>query len=149
MNIFLLTPDLINPDSFAHNLRRDEAGGYCSFEGWVRNCSEGQSVLGLDYHAYKPLAEAEALRILAEAETVFDIIAASALHRTGSLAVGDMAVWIGVSAAHRDAAFSACRYIIDEIKKRVPIWKRERYANGHSAWVACHEKPVEPPFVAP
>ncbi|GAB6853160.1 hypothetical protein JCM15831A_01840 [Asaia astilbis] len=77
--------------------------------------------------------------MLREAEARFDIVAASCIHRTGSLVIGDMAVWIGVSAAHRDAAFTACRFVIDEIKKRVPIWKRERYADGHSEWIACHE----------
>ncbi|NVN05584.1 molybdenum cofactor biosynthesis protein MoaE [Asaia spathodeae] len=139
MSAFLLTESPIDPNAYASALRRDEAGGYCSFEGWVRNNSDGQAVLGLDYQAYLPLAEAEALAVLAEAETRFDILAASCIHRIGTLAIGDMAVWIGVSAPHRDAAFTACRFVIDEIKRRVPIWKRERYADGHSEWIACHE----------
>ncbi|WP_025824409.1 molybdenum cofactor biosynthesis protein MoaE [Asaia astilbis] len=139
MSAFLLTETPIDPTSFSADLRRDEAGGYCSFEGWVRNHSDGQAVLGLDYQAYPALAETEALAVLREAEARFDIVAASCIHRTGSLVIGDMAVWIGVSAAHRDAAFTACRFVIDEIKKRVPIWKRERYADGHSEWIACHE----------
>ena len=139
MSAFLLTEASIDPTGFATTLRRDEAGGYCSFEGWVRNHSDGQAVLGLDYQAYPPLAEAEALAVLAEAEDRFDILAASCIHRIGTLTIGDMAVWIGVSAPHRDAAFTACRFVIDEIKRRVPIWKRERYASGHSEWIACHE----------
>ncbi|WP_336761902.1 molybdenum cofactor biosynthesis protein MoaE [Asaia sp. VD9] len=139
MSAFLLTDQPIDPTAFAHALRFDEAGGYCSFEGWVRNHSDGQDVLGLDYQAYRPLAEAEALAVLREAETRFEILAASAIHRFGSLAIGDMAVWIGVSAAHRDGAFLACRFVIDELKRRVPIWKRERYADGHSEWIACHD----------
>ncbi|WP_025885301.1 molybdenum cofactor biosynthesis protein MoaE [Asaia prunellae] len=139
MSTFLLTEDPIDPAAFTLALRRDEAGGYCSFEGWVRNHSDGQAVLGLDYQAYLPLAETEALAVLSEAETRFDILAASCIHRIGTLAIGDMAVWIGVSAPHRDAAFTACRFVIDEIKRRVPIWKRERYASGHSEWIACHE----------
>ncbi|ETC97867.1 molybdenum cofactor biosynthesis protein MoaE [Asaia sp. HumB] len=144
MTMFLLTETPIEPDSVARVLRRNEAGGYCSFEGWVRNHSEGQAVLGLDYQAYRPLAEAEAALILQEAESRFDIVAVSAIHRIGSLGLGDMAVWIGVSAAHRDAAFVACRYVIDEIKRRVPIWKRERYADGHSEWIACHDTEPSP-----
>jgi len=142
--MFLLTETPIEPDSAACALRRNEAGGYCSFEGWVRNHSDGQAVLGLDYQAYRPLAEAEAALILQEAESRFDIVAVSAIHRIGSLGLGDMAVWIGVSAAHRDAAFVACRYVIDEIKRRVPIWKRERYADGHSEWIACHDTEPSP-----
>ena len=141
MSAFHLTGSPIDPTDFAEALRRDEAGGYCSFEGWVRNHSEGRAVLGLDYQAYRPLAEAEALAVLREAEHRFDIIAASAIHRFGSLDIGDMAVWIGVAAAHRDAAFKACRFVIDDIKRRVPIWKRERYADGQSEWIACHDVP--------
>lgn len=137
--MFRLVDTPIEPAELDHALRRDEAGGYCSFEGRVRNHSDGRAVRGLDYQAYAPLAHAEALRILEEARDRFDIAAAAAIHRTGTLDIGDMAIWIGVSAAHRDAAFSACRYVIDEIKRRVPIWKRERYADGESAWIACHD----------
>lgn len=112
-------------------------GGYCSFEGWVRQTNEGRAVRGLDYQAYTALALAEGERILAEACARFAIGDARAVHRVGSLAVGELAVWIGVAAPHRDAAFQACRYIIDEIKSRVPIWKREHYLDGDAAWVAC------------
>lgn len=139
MSAFLLTESPIDPTAFAQALHRADAGGYCSFEGWVRNHSAGRAVLGLDYQAYRPLAEAEAMAVLIEAERRFDIIAASAIHRFGHLAIGDMAVWVGVAAAHRDAAFQACRFVIDDIKRRVPIWKREHYADGQSEWIACHE----------
>ena len=64
-----------------------------------------------------------------------DITAAACVHRTGELALGDLAVWVGVSAGHRGPAFAACRWIIDEIKSRVPIWKRERYATGDTDWL--------------
>jgi molybdopterin synthase catalytic subunit len=65
------------------------------------------------------------------------VIKAACVHRTGSLAIGDLAVWVGVSSQHRAEAFAACRYIIDEVKHRVPIWKKEHYVNGDSGWVNC------------
>ena len=97
----------------------------------------------LDYQAFAPLAVSEGEKILAEAGSRFALRAASAVHRTGRLAIGDMAVWVGVSADHRDAAFDACRWIIDEIKTRVPIWKNEHYADGESGWLHPDNLPVD------
>ena len=111
------------------------AGGYASFEGWVRDHHAGRAVDGLDYEAYATLAEREGERIIAEAKARFDVIDARCVHRVGTLAIGDLAVWVGVSAAHRGAAFDACRYIIDETKRRVPIWKREHYREGDADWL--------------
>jgi molybdopterin synthase catalytic subunit len=111
------------------------AGAYASFEGWVRDHNEGRGVRGLAYEAYAALAEAEGARVLAEARERFDIVEVACVHRTGELAIGEMAVWVGASAAHRDAAFAACRYVIDEVKARVPIWKHERYADDSAAWL--------------
>ena len=110
-------------------------GGYASFEGWVRDHNDGRAVNGLHYEAYAALAEAEGEKVLAEALDKFEILDAACVHRTGDLATGELAVWVGVVAAHRDAAFAACRYIIDEVKSRVPIWKRERYADGDAGWL--------------
>jgi len=111
------------------------AGACVTFEGWVRNLNEGRPVRALEYEAYVPLAEKEGERIVAEARGKFPIIAASCVHRTGALGLGELAVWVGVTAEHRGAAFDACRYIIDEAKARVPIWKRELYSDGSSTWV--------------
>jgi molybdopterin synthase catalytic subunit len=111
------------------------AGGYASFEGWVRDHHAGRGVDGLDYEAYAALAEREGERIIVEAKARFDVIEACCVHRVGTLAIGDLAVWVGVSAAHRGAAFDACRYIIDETKLRVPIWKREHYREGGADWL--------------
>jgi molybdopterin synthase catalytic subunit len=94
-------------------------------------------VQALDYEAYAQLAEKEGERILAEARQRFAVQAAVCLHRVGTLQIGDLAVWVGVSAAHRGAAFDACRYIIDEVKARVPVWKKEHYADGVSEWINC------------
>jgi molybdopterin synthase catalytic subunit len=111
------------------------AGAYASFEGWVRDHNDGRTVEGLRYEAYTAMAETEGERILDDAIARFGILDARCVHRTGDLAIGDLAVWVGVCAAHRDAAFAACRHIIDEVKARVPIWKQERYADGDAGWL--------------
>lgn len=117
----------------------DRVGGYASFEGWVRNHNAERNVLGLRYEAYAALAESEGEKVMREALEKFAVIDARCVHRVGDLAIGELAVWVGVSAAHRDAAFAACRYIIDEVKARVPIWKHERYAEGDEGWL--HPQP--------
>jgi molybdopterin synthase catalytic subunit len=119
-------------------------GGYAAFEGWVRDHNEGQRVRHLEYEAYEALAVREAERIIAEAVARFGVTHAACAHRVGDLAVGELAVWVGVSAAHRDEAFRACRYIIDEIKHRLPIWKKEHYVNGDSGWVNCERCATAP-----
>lgn len=139
MKHFILSDAIFDIASLRSQLMRDSAGAYASFEGWVRDHQDGRAVSGLRYEAYVALAEAEGERILEEAIAKFAIAAARCIHRTGDLAIGDMAVWVGVSAAHRDAAFDACRFIIDEIKSRVPIWKHERYADGDKEWL--HPEP--------
>ena len=111
------------------------AGAYAGFEGWVRDHNDGRGVLGLRYEAYGALAEAEGERICDEALQRFEIVDARCVHRVGDLAIGELAVWVGISAAHRDAAFAACRFVIDEVKARVPIWKHERYADGAADWL--------------
>ena len=132
-----ITASTIDTQELQRSLENPAAGGYCAFEGWVRNENEGHRVRQLEYEAYEPLAIAEGEKVLAEARARFGILAARCVHRTGLLDIGDCAVWIGVAAGHRDEAFRACRYIIDEIKVRLPIWKKEHYANGDSGWVNC------------
>lgn len=112
-----------------------EAGGYASFVGRVRRQNEGKAVTGLYYEAYRELAEAEGARILAEARRRFDVLDVRCDHRIGELEIGDAAIVVEVAAAHRREAFRACEFVVDEVKKRVPIWKHERYADGASAWV--------------
>lgn len=119
-------------------------GGYASFEGWVRNHNEGIAVTSLEYEAFQQLAVKEGERIVAEACERFGVTVARCVHRVGALALGDVAVWVGVSAHHRDEAFRACRYIIDEVKHRVPIWKKEHYVTGDSGWVNCERCAAAP-----
>jgi molybdopterin synthase catalytic subunit len=136
-NVISITSDVIDPDLLRKTLFDPGAGAYTSFEGWIRNENDGHSVLRLEYEAYEPLALTEGKSILAEAQEKFPHLRAHCVHRTGLLQIGDCAVWVGVSSPHRDEAFLACRYIIDEIKVRLPIWKKEHYADGHSGWVNC------------
>lgn len=132
-------PAPIDLDALRAAVQDARCGGYCLFEGRVRDHNAGAAVDGLDYEAHEALVRAEGERILAEAGERFDIVAARCVHRTGALAIGDVAIAVAVSAPHRDAAFRACRYIIDEAKRRLPVWKRERYRDRDPAWVANAE----------
>lgn len=121
----------------------DSAGAEVVFTGLVRNHNQGRSVEALEYEAFDELAVKEGEQILREASGRFDIEAVRCVHRVGKLQIGDVAVLVACSSAHRQAAFDACRYVIDEVKCRVPIWKREVYADGESKWLnaaAEHEK---------
>jgi molybdopterin synthase catalytic subunit len=135
--MFRLSAIPLDPLALQRVLADVRAGACVTFEGWVRNRNEGQRVLSLEYEAYAPLAEKEGARILAEAQDKFALLGAACVHRTGHLQLGELAVWVGVTAEHRGAAFDACRYIIDEAKARLPIWKKEHYASGATAWINC------------
>lgn len=119
-------------------------GAVTSFVGVVRDHHRGRPVLGLEYTAYAPMAEAACAAIVAEAEARWPV-RLRLVHRLGELAIGDASVAIAASSAHREDAFAACRYAIEELKRRVPIWKRERYADGTEEWV----DPAAPEAVAP
>jgi molybdopterin synthase catalytic subunit len=109
-------------------------GAACSFLGVVRDHHAGRPVTRLEYQAYGAMAEAECGRIVAEAERRWPCRVALR-HRIGALSIGDAAVAIAVGSSHRAEAFEACRFVIEELKRRVPIWKRETYADGSEAWV--------------
>lgn len=135
--MFRISPTALDSAALQAALADGRAGACVTFEGWVRNRNEGQPVQSLEYEAYVPLAEAEGERILGEAREKFALFGAVAVHRVGHLQLGDLAVWVGVTAEHRGAAFEACRYIIDEAKARLPVWKKEHYASGATAWINC------------
>ena len=134
---FSLASVPLDPATLQRELLDPRAGACVTFEGWVRNHNDGRPVLALDYEAFAELAGREGNRIVAEARAKFEVVALACVHRVGALQIGDLAVWVGVAAAHRGAAFDACRYVIDEAKARVPIWKKEHYADGSSEWVNC------------
>ena len=123
-----------------HDLRDttlDQVGGIVTFEGRVRNDNHGMRVEKLEYEAFPEMAESEGMKIINEAKVLFSIEEAYCVHRTGILNIRDLAIWIVVYAKHREAAFRASEYIIDQVKTRVPIWKKEYYVDGHTDWVKC------------
>jgi len=135
--VFEVTSQVIDLAAARERLLDPGCGAYVQFEGWVRDHNEGQPVIRLEYEVYEPLAVREGERILAEAVQRFGVARAAAIHRSGMLELSDVAVVVGVSSAHRGEAFEACRYIIDQLKLRLPIWKKEYYANGVAEWVNC------------
>jgi len=135
--VFEVTSQVIDLAAARERLLDPGCGAFVQFEGWVRDHNEGQAVIRLEYEVYEPLAVKEGERILAEAVQRFGVARAAAIHRSGMLELADVAVIVGVSSAHRGEAFEACRYIIDQLKLRLPIWKKEYYANGVAEWVNC------------
>jgi molybdopterin synthase catalytic subunit len=126
---FYLTCEAIDFGAYKTALHAEQCGGYVAFEGWVRNHNNGKVVEYLIYETYAALALAEGERIISQAKAEFAITDAYCVHRYGTLHIGDMAIWVGVAAAHRDAAFAACRFILDQVKQTVPIWKQEFYSD--------------------
>jgi len=114
-----------------------DSGGIDVFIGTVRNRTNGKAVMRLEFEAYEPMALKEIEKILAQAAEKWPIQKALVHHRTGVLEVGEVPVIIAVAAAHRAAAFQACRFIIDTLKETVPIWKKEIFEDGE-VWVAAH-----------
>ena len=135
--MFHLSTDPLDLPALRKEASHPHAGAVAVFEGTVRNHHEGRDVLHLEYEAHDPVAGREGRRIVDEASERFGLDYASAVHRVGKLEIGESAVIVVVSAPHRAEAFDACRFIIDEIKQRVPIWKKEFYADGSSGWVGC------------
>jgi molybdopterin synthase catalytic subunit len=133
--MFALADSPIDGAALRRRLEAAGVGAVVCFEGRVRDHNDGRAVDGLSYQAYAALAEAEGTRIVEEACARFAVQRIVCVHRVGDLALGEVAVWTGVSAGHRAAAFDACRYVIDEVKVRVPIWKREHYRGGASEWL--------------
>jgi molybdopterin synthase catalytic subunit len=145
MNRFRLSSAPLDTAALRAELADPGCGGFVAFEGWVRDHNEGQRVTRLEYEAFAPLCLREGTRVIAEATDRFGLRGALCAHRVGTLELGDIAVWVGVATPHRDEAFCACRYIIDEVKHRLPIWKKEHYASGDSGWVNCERCAVAVP----
>lgn len=137
MSAFRFSHDPIDAVPLRAELVDTHCGGFTAFEGWVRDHNEGQQVTRLEYEAFEALGVREGERIIEEARQRFGVQRLLCVHRLGSLGLTDVAVWVGAASAHRDEAFRACRYVIDEVKHRVPIWKKEHYVSGDSGWVNC------------
>lgn len=132
---FTVVRDPIDAAAIERAVRTDSCGAVATFAGIVRRCSDdGLPVTGLSYQAHEAMAIDEFERIAAEARERFGPCEISIAHRIGDLRVGETAVVVAVAAPHRANAFDACRYAIDELKRRAPIWKREHYAHGASVW---------------
>jgi molybdopterin synthase catalytic subunit len=125
----------IDPRALLDRVADESAGATALFLGTVRKTHEDRAVTGIDYQAYRAMAEREMHAIASEAGHRYEVLAVSVEHRIGYLAVGEVSVAIAASHAHREAALGATHYVIEEIKKRVPIWKREHFADGTSEWV--------------
>lgn len=139
--MFKVSAEIIPADRLARELDSADAGALATFEGRVRRVNEGRQVQCLEYEAYEALAHSEGQRILDEARKRFPVLDIACVHRVGRLEIGELAVWVGVLAAHRGEAFDACRFVIDQVKHRVPIWKKEFYTDGDSGWVRCEHGP--------
>lgn len=138
--MFSISDQPLNRDQLHETLVNTQAGAIVVFEGWVRNHNEGKQVASLEYQVYQELALKEGARILNEAKEKFNLHHAISVHREGHLKLGEIAIWIGATASHRDDAFKATRYIIDEIKHRLPVWKKEHYVNEKPEWVFCRHQ---------
>ena len=138
MSIFRVLEAPLDMDVAVRAVSGDEIGGIDVFLGAVRNHSDGRPVTLLEYHAYASMAEKEMQRIAEEIALDQPGVKLSALHRVGALSVGDLAVVCAAGAAHRGEAFRACRALIDAIKSRVPIWKREHGPDG-PYWVGWED----------
>jgi molybdopterin synthase catalytic subunit len=141
--MFTLSETYIDPVQLKALVTNPQSGGFVSFEGWVRNHNAtdedpNKPVTELHYEAHEKLAVQVGNDIISDALNKFDINAAHCCHRVGKLTVGDMAIWVGVSADHRQAAFVACEYILNQTKASVPIWKNEFYRDGESGWVEAN-----------
>jgi molybdopterin synthase catalytic subunit len=131
-----ITRDVISADSVLALVGGSSDGAIDVFVGVVRDHNEGSAVSGMHYDAYVEMAEATLRAIVSEAAGMDGVGKVAAVHRIGELQVGDVSVAIAASAPHRAEAFAACRYVIEEIKKRLPVWKQERYITGDTKWLA-------------
>ena len=118
-----------------------DRGGVASFLGTVRDHHQGRAVRGLEYSAYDQMAEAVCGEILLEAAARWPV-RVTLRHRLGDLAIGEVAVAVVAAGGHRDEAFAACRYVIEELKRRVPIWKRETFVDGTVDWVNASQQAI-------
>ena len=125
----------IDPGALIAEVQTNDLGAISVFIGTVRDTNDGRRVMALDYSAYTAMAESELSDIVTEAEARFGVTAIAVEHRVGALALGDVSVAIVSGHAHRTPAIECTRFVIEEIKRRVPIWKLEHYADGEREWV--------------
>ena len=141
-DIFQLVREPIDPGTLIRHVRAPEDGAIVTFDGFVRNQSHNRRTLYLNYEAYEPMALAKMREIASQLYEKYHIHRVAIVHRLGRLEIGETSVFIAVSAPHRAAAFDACRFAIDTLKRTVPIWKKEYFEDG-AVW-ADGELPPAP-----
>jgi molybdopterin synthase catalytic subunit len=139
-----LVGDPIQSECILRDMKRPEDGAVAIFDGIVRNNSRGRRTLYLDYSAYEPMALSQMEQLAVDAMARFAVRDVRITHRLGRLQIGETSVYIAVSSAHRAAAFDACRWLIDTLKKKVPIWKKEYFEDG-AVWADGEPFPAEIP----
>jgi len=149
-DMFRLVVEPIDAAAVVRHVRAGEDGAVVTFDGCVRNQSHGRRTLYLDYEAYEPMALAKIREIAAEMHAKFPIHRVAIVHRLGRLQIGETSIFIAVSAPHRPAAFDACRFAIDTLKRTVPIWKKEYFEDG-AVWAdgELPPAPAEAPAAKP
>lgn len=133
-----ITKNKIDLQALASENSHPDCGALVTFEGRVRNHHGGRGVQKLIYQAYEPMAESEIEKLIHEIRSEWPMCHLRIQHRLGELCIGDVAVAIAVWSPHRREAFAACEAAINRLKKRVPIWKKEFYADGTAEWIICH-----------
>ena len=142
MGLARITHVPIRAEILLETVSGDENGAALLFLGVVRNHADGRSVEGMRYESYEPMALRVLEEIVRETESAFEVSAVAAVHRIGELELGEASLGIAVSSPHRGAAYAASRHVLEESKKRVPVWKHEHFTDGASEWVAG--TPLEP-----
>lgn len=142
-DLYELVRPAIDPATLVRHVRAGQDGAIVTFDGFVRNESHGRATKYLEYEAYEPMALAKMREIGAQLHEKFAIHRVVMVHRLGRLEIGETSVFITVSAPHRGAAFDACRFAIDSLKRKVPIWKKEYFQDG-AVWAAGEIPPAAP-----
>src|SRR5256885_12603507 len=140
-----LTRSLISLDALLAEVSGAERGGTCVFLGTVRSGPEEQGVTAIEYSAYEEVVEAEFVRLLTDAGARWPEARIAVRHRLGTIPVGEASIAIAAAAPHRAQAFEACRYVIEEVKRRVPVWKKELRVDGSEVWVDPSGRPTARP----
>lgn len=129
------TSEPLDPEALRRSVRSDADGAVVLFVGTVRDHSDGRRVTGLHYECYPEMADAELGKIAREAVSRWKVGRVVVEHRVGDLEIGEASVAVAVAAPHRAPCFEACRFVMEAIKERLPVWKREAYADGAETWV--------------
>jgi len=148
-HVSFLTRAAISLDVLLAEVSAPDRGGTCVFRGTVRNGPDEHGVTAIEYSAYEAMVEAEFGRLLADARVRWPETRIAVRHRLGTIPVGEASIAIVAAAPHRAQAFEACRYVIEEVKRRVPVWKKERRVDGSEVWVDPSGRPTVRPSDLP